>query len=180
MDDTNSGLWLDQNLTVNANTVYVNPTGEDQELVAKDVEISMPEVKNLTVDATAMGKLTVPVISQFENMEAKIHHIGADLGLAKMLAQSTLEIEVRWVEQMMKEDGSQTRVGCKAYLTGFPEIAVPSFTVKPGEAVDVEIPYTITGYKMVKDGETLWDINRLTQKCIINGVDYFADMSSLL
>lgn len=180
MADESSGLWLDQNLTVNANTVYVNKVGGTQELVAKDVEISMPEIRNLTVDATAMGTLAVPVISQFENWEATIHHIGIDMGLAKMQAQETLEIEVRWVEQIMLEDGSQTRVGCKAFLTGFPQTAVPTFVIKPGEPIDVEIPYTITGYKCVKDGETLWDINRLLQKCIINDVDYFAEISSML
>ena len=103
------GLWLDQNLTVNANTVYVNTVGGDQELVGKDVEISLPEIKNKTVDATAMGTISVPVISQFDNMEAKIHHIGVDLGLAKMLAQETLEIEIRWVEQIMKEGGATAR-----------------------------------------------------------------------
>lgn len=180
MSDTSTGLWMDQNLTVNANTVYANQVGEAQELVAKDVEVSLPEIKNLTVDAVAMGTLSVPVISQFENMEATIHHIGVDLGLAKMLAQATLEIEIRWVEQIMKEDGSQTRVGCNAYLVGFPQVAAPTFAVKPGEAVDIEVPYTITGYRCVKDGVELWNINRLNQKCIINGVDYFAQMSSML
>lgn len=174
------GLWLDQNLTVNANTVYANTIGGAQDLVAKDVEVTLPEVKNITVDATAMGTLSVPVISQFENMEATIHHIGADQGLSKMLAQETLEIEIRWVEQIMKEGGAQNTVGCKAFLTGFPTDAVPAITVKPGEPVDVEVPYTITGYKMVKDGDVLWDINRLTQKCIINGKDYFAEMNSVL
>ncbi len=173
-------LWLDQNLTVNANTVYTNTIGGTQELVAKDVEIALPEIKNLTVDATAMGTLTVPVVSQFDNMEATIHHIGVDLGLAKMLAQETLEIEVRWAEQVMKEGGKQAVVGCKAFLVGFPQVAAPAITVKPGEPVDIEVPYTITGYKMVKDGKTLWDINRLTQKCIILDKDYFAEMSSVL
>jgi P2 family phage contractile tail tube protein len=174
------GLWLDQNLTVNANTVYVNTVGGEQELVGKDVEISLPEIKNKTVEATAMGTVDVPVISQFDNMEAKIHHIGVDLGLAKMLAQETLEIETRWVEQIMKEGGAQATIGCKAFLTAFPQDAVPSFTVKPGEAVDVEVPYTVTGYKVVKDGVELWNINRLTQKCVILGKDYFAEMSSML
>ncbi len=174
------GLWLDQNLTVNANTVYVNTVGGEQELVGKDVEISFPEIKNKTVEATAMGTVDVPVISQFDNMEAKIHHIGVDLGLAKMLAQETLEIETRWVEQIMKEGGAQATIGCKAFLTAFPQDAVPSFTVKPGEAVDVEVPYTVTGYKVVKDGVELWNINRLTQKCVILGKDYFAEMSSML
>ena len=178
MADT--GLWMDQNLTVNANTVYANTVGGTQELVGKDVELSLPEVKNKTVDATAMGDLSVPVIAQFENMEMTIHHIGADQGLAAMLAQETLEIEARWVEQIMKEGGSQATVGCKAFVTAFPQVAVPQITVKPGEAVDVEVPYTVTGYKMVKDGATLWEINRLTQKCIINGKDYFADMNSML
>lgn len=173
-------LWMDQNLTVNANTVYANPVGGEQKLVAKDVEVTLPDVKNKTVDATAMGDLSVPVIAQFENMEATIHHIGADLGLANMLAQETLELEIRWAEQIMKEGGAQSTVGCKAFLTGFPASAVPQITVKPGEAVDVEVPYTITGYKMVKDGTTLWDINRLSQKLEINGKDYFKSMNELL
>lgn len=174
------GLWLDQNLTVNANTVYVNPVGGEQKLVGKDVEITLPDIKNKTVEATAMGELSVPVIGQFENMEATIHHIGVDLGLANMLAQETLELEIRWVEQIMLKGGAQATVGCKAFLTGFPTSAVPEITVKPGEAVDIEVPYTITGYKMVKNGETLWDINRLSQKLEINGKDYFKDMNDLL
>ena len=174
------GLWLDQNLTVYANTVYVNPVGGEQKLVGKDVEITLPNVANKTVDATAMGDFSVPVIGQFENMEATIHHIGADEGLASMLAQETLELEIRWAEQIMLESGAQTTVGCKAFLTGFPTSAVPEITVKPGEAVDVEVPYTITGYKMVKNGVTLWDINRLSQKLEINGKDYFKDMNDLL
>ena len=180
MNESGSGLWIDQNLTVISNSVYANKVGEEQALVGRDVEITMPEVRNRTVEATAMGTLTVPVISQFENMEAVIHHIGADYGLARMLAQETLEIEVRWAEQMMKEDGTQKQVGCKAFLTGFPQVAVPSFSLKPGEPVDVEVPYTITGYKTVRDGEVLWDINRLSQKCVVGGVDYFAEMSSML
>ncbi len=175
-----AGLWLDQHLTVNADTVCSNKIGETQEMVGKHVEISLPEVASKTTDAEAMGTLTVPVLGQFENMEATIHHIGVDQGLAKMLAQQTLEIEVRWAEQVMKEDGSQTPVGCKAFLIGFPNKVVPQITVKPGEAVDVEIPYTITGYKLIVDGKELWDINRLTQKFVVDGVDYFASLSSVL
>ncbi len=175
-----AGLWLDQHLTVNANTVYSNKIGEQQELVGKNVEIALPEVSSKTTDAEAMGTLTVPVLGQFENMEMTIHHIGVDYGLAKMLSQETLEIEIRWADQVMKEDGSQSTVGCKAFITAFPNKVVPQITVKPGEAVDVEIPYTVTGYKMVADGKVLWDINRLTQKFVINDVDYFASLSSVL
>lgn len=170
----------DQYLTVNANRVYSNPVGGEQKCVGENVEVSLPEVKNKTVDAEAMGTLTVPVIGQFDNMEMTVHHIGADKGLAEMLAQETLEIELRWGEQVMGNDGNQRIVGCKAFITAFPNVAVPQITVKPGESVDVEVPYTVTGYKMVKDGEVLWDINRLTQKCEINSKDYFADLSSVL
>lgn len=179
-ENQSTGLWLDQNLTVNANTVYTNVVGGEQVLVAKDVEISLPEIKNLTVDATAMGKITVPVIAQFDNMEASIHHIGADLGLARMLQQETLEIECRWVEQLLKEGGVQGTVGCKAFLKGFPQVAVPKVTVKPGEAADIEVTYTITAYTLKRGEDELWSIDRLAQKCVIMGKDYFADISSML
>jgi P2 family phage contractile tail tube protein len=175
-----AGLWLDQNLTVNANSVYANSIGGKQEMVGKNVEVSLPEVKSKTVDAEAMGTLTVPVIGQLENMEMSIHHIGADHGLSKMLAQETMELEIRWIDQVMKDNGTQVTVGCKAFITANPQVAVPQISVKPGEAIDVEVTYTVTAYKLVRDGEVLWDINRLAGKYIIGGKDYYADITSML
>ena len=173
-------LWLDQSLTVTADTVYTNIVGGEQTLVGKDVEVTLPEIKNLSMDSTAMGDIKIAKVARFEPMEMVIHHIGVDMGLADMVAQEAQEIEIRWVEQIMKQDGSLENIGCKAFINGHPQVAAPKFTVKPGEPVDVEIPYNVTGYRLIKDGELLWDINRLNQKCIIKNVDYFATLRSMI
>ena len=177
--DANS-LWLDQSLTVNADTVYSNTVGGDQVLVGKDVEVSLPEIKFLQLDQTAMGDFKISRKNQFEAMDMTIHHIGVDTGLIAMLAEEAQEIEVRWIEQIMKEDGSLTTIGCKAFLNAHPQVAAPPIVIKPGEPVDIEIKYNVSGYKLVRDGEIIWDINRLNQKCIVGKVDYFANLIAMI
>ena len=45
------GIWLDQNLVINANTLYANRIGDEQELVGKDAQITLPSVTNMTTAA---------------------------------------------------------------------------------------------------------------------------------
>lgn len=173
-------LWLDQSLVVNADTVYANTVGGEQKLVARDVEVTLPEMKYETLETTAMGKFELAQIHQFEPMEMTIHHIGIDMGLAQMLMAEMLELEIRWVEQIMIEDRSMQYVGCKAFVNAHPQVATPKIKVKNGEPINIEVPYHVNGYKLVRDGEVLWDINRLSQKFIVNNVDYYAHLESMI
>ena len=173
-------MWLDQSLVVNANTVYSNTVGGEQELVGKDVEVTLPEIKYETLEAIAMGKYDVAERHKFEPMEMTVHHIGIDMGLSAMCMAEMLEIEIRWVERIMISDYSLKNIGCKAFINAHPQVATPKIKVKPGSPVNVEVAYHVNGYKLVKDGEVLWDINRLSQKFIVNNVDYYAHLESMI
>lgn len=175
-----SSIWLDQSLVVNANTVYSNIVGGEQQLVARDVEVALPEIKYETLETSAMGKFQLAQIHQFEPMEMEIGHIGIDEGLSAMLMAEMLELEIRWVEQVMIEDYSIQNIGCKAFINAHPQVATPKFTVDVGKPITTKVKYHVNGFKMVRDGVVLWDVNRLSQKFIVNNVDYYAHLQSMI
>ena len=173
-------IWLDQSLVINANTVYANTVGGEQQLVARDVDVELPQIKYETLETTAMGKFELAQIHKFEPIEMTIHHIGIDKGLAAMLMAEMLELEIRWVEQVMIEDYSMETVGCKAFVNAHPQVATPKMKIEISNRLDMDIKYHVNGYKLVRDGVVLWDINRLSQKFIVNNVDYYAHLESMI
>lgn len=173
-------IWLDQSLVINANTVYSNTVGGEQQLVARDVDVELPQIKYETLETTAMGKFELAQIHKFEPIEMTIHHIGIDEGLAAMLMAEMLELEIRWVEQVMVEDYSMDTVGCKAFVNAHPQVATPKMKIEISNRLDMDIKYHVNGYKLVRDGVVLWDINRLSQKFIVNNVDYYAHLESMI
>lgn len=173
-------IWLDQSLVINANTVYSNTVGGEQQLVARDVDVELPQIKYETLETTAMGKFELAQIHKFEPIEMTIHHIGIDKGLAAMLMAEMLELEIRWVEQVMIEDYSMETVGCKAFVNAHPQVATPKMKIEISNRLDMDIKYHVNGYKLVRDGVVLWDISRLSQKFIVNNVDYYAHLESMI
>ena len=173
-------IWQDQNLTINANTLYGNPIGGTQELVGVNAQITLPAVRNITTEAKLMGTFTVPILGQLENMEMTVHHIGIAKRIGILLTQEALELEARWAQQVMTSDAKQTIASGRAYITGYPQIVVPEIDIQPGQSVDLEIPYTVSKYKLIVDGEEIFNIDRMAKKIVINGKDYYADLSSVL
>lgn len=53
-----------------------------------------------------MGNMTVPLIGLLENMELSITKIGVDNGLRRMNRLEKQSFEFRWVQNVVKSDGS--------------------------------------------------------------------------
>ena len=100
--------WLDIKGPVVADTVYADST-----LVAKDVAFTLPGIEFLTADVQAMGNMTVPLIGLLENMELSITKIGVDNGLRRMNRLEKQSFEFRWVQNVVKSDGSTATEGCR-------------------------------------------------------------------
>ena len=107
--------WLDIKGPVVADTVYADST-----LVAKDVAFTLPGIEFLTADVQAMGNMTVPLIGLLENMELSITKIGVDNGLRRMNRLEKQSFEFRWVQNVVKSDGSTATEGCKAFVRTMP------------------------------------------------------------
>ena len=168
------GKWLDIKGPVVADTVYADST-----LVAKDVTFTLPGVEFLTADVQAMGNLSVPLIGLLENMELSITKIGLDSGLKRLNRLEKQSLEFRWVQNVVKSDGSTSQEGCKAFMRTMPG-SFPELGVEVGSATEGECTYNVTRMQIYANGSELLLVDRLSQILRFNGKDYMTTINNLL
>ena len=166
--------WIDIKSGVVADTVRDNG-----ELVAKDTSFTIGGIEFVTADVQAMGNLTVPLIGLLENMALAITKIGLDRGLGTMSKLEAHNFEFRWVQNVVREDGSQNVEGCKAFVRTLPA-TTPELGVEVGSVTETEHTYNITRVQLFVNGEELYCVDRLAQTLRILGVDYMEPINNLL
>ena len=166
--------WQDMKNAVLADTCYC-----DNVLAAKDVSVSLPAINFLTAEVKAMGSMDVILPGLIEAMEATITKIGLDVGLARMSTPKKHSYEFRWAQNVLKADGSTAPEGCKAFITGTPK-GVPATGLEIGSNIESEIAIGCTRYQLFCGGKEILCIDRLSQICRIDGVDYYKNVASLL
>lgn len=166
--------WLDIKGPVVADTVYA-----DGELVAKDVAFTLPGAEFMTADVQAMGNLSVPLIGLLEHMELSITKVGVDLGLKKLNKLEKQTLEFRWVQNVVKADGSTGTEGCKAFVRTMAG-NLPELGVEVGNATEAEKTYGVTRMQIFANGDEICCIDRLSQILKVNGKDYMAEINNLL
>ena len=159
---------------VMADTVYA-----DKQLVAKDVSFTLPGLVFLTADVKAMGDMSVPLIGLLENMELAITKIGLDKGLSRMNRLEKQNFEFRWVQNVVKTDGSQKVEGCKALVRTLPG-STPEMGVEVGSASEHENTYNVTRMVIYVGGVEFLAVDRLNSILRVNGKDYMAQINKLL
>ena len=166
--------WLDVKGPVVADTVY-----SDKQLVAKDTTFTLPGIEFLTADVNAMGTMTVPLVGLLENMELTIGKIGIDNGLSRMIKLEKQNLEFRWVQTVIKADGSTGVEGCKAFVRTLPG-STPEIGVETGSATETESTYNVTRMQIYANGKEILLVDRLSQKLRVNGKDYYKNIDNLL
>lgn len=166
--------WLDIKSAVVADTVY-----SDNQLVAKDTSFTLPGIEFLNADVQAMGNMTVALVGLLENMELAITKIGIDKGLSRMNRLQKQNFEFRWVQNVVKSDGSVSVEGCKAFVRTTPG-SVPGIGVEVGSATENENTYNVTRMQIYANGVEIVCVDRLAQILRIDGVDYMKKINNLL
>ena len=126
-----------------------------------------------------MGNMTVPLIGLLENMELSITKIGVDNGLRRMNRLKKQSIEFRWIQNVVKSDGSTTTEGCKAFVRTMPG-SFPELGVEVGSATEAENTYNVTRLQIYANGVEICCVDRLAQILRINGEDYMSQINNLL
>ena len=168
------GKWLDINSAVVADTVYDGGT-----LVAKDTSFTLPGIEFMTADVQAMGNMSVPLIGLLEDMELSITKIGMDKGLSRLNKLEKHNLEFRWVQNIVKSDGSQSVEGCKAFVRTMPG-TLPETGVEIGSASEHEITHKVTRMQIYVGGEEFICVDRLSQILRVEGKDYMSGINNLL
>lgn len=166
--------WLDIKGPVVADTVY-----DDGVLVAKDTGFTLPGIGFLTATVKAMGDMDVPLIGLLENMQLSITKIGIDMGLSHMNRLKKQNFEFRWVQNVVKADGSTSVEGCKAFVRTMPG-NFPETGVEVGNTSEQENTYNVTRMQIFANGVEIVCVDRLSQILRINGEDYMSKINNLL
>lgn len=168
-------MWLDLKGAVVADTVY-----ESGALVAKDTSFTLPSITQMTADLNAMGTMTVPIVGLLENLELSITKIGEDKGLGKMSKLDKRSFEFRWVQNVVKSDGTTGSEGCKAFVRTFPPTALPGIGVEIGSASENELTYSANRLQIFVGGYEYLLVDRLSQILRVDGKDYMSEINKLL
>lgn len=166
--------WLNKKTAMVANTVYC-----DKQLVARDVEFTLPEVTYLSSEVQAAGTLELPIVGATESMELSITKIGFDTGLKRMTAPKKMSLEFRTVQSGIDKNGNSTNESIKIFVSVIPK-TIPGFGIKVGENSENEITYSVTRYSMFINGVEYLLIDKLSGIFRINGTDYAAKINKLL
>lgn len=166
--------WINLSGPIIADTVYSSGV-----LVAKDVAVSLPAVNPITTDYRAMGTMSLPIAGQIESMEMTITKVGVDMGLGRLLFVKSNILEFRWVQDVIKADGTSGPQGCKAFIRSISK-NLPGLSIEPGNPSENDLIYEALRYQLFVGGAELWLIDRLSQIYRIMGVDYYREIQSLL
>lgn len=169
-----NGKWIDKKNVVLADTVYC-----DNQLVARDITVSLPEITFSTAEINAMGPLELPIPSSIEAMEATINRDGMDSNAMSMLTPEKHNFEVRYVQNRTTADGTSTPEGCKAFISGIPK-KIPGGDITPGSASEREVTLSVIRYQLYVGGEEMFCIDKLNSICRIMGRDYYSSIAQLL
>lgn len=167
-------MFVPINGPVVADTAYVG-----NQLVARDVAVTLPEITPMTTDLAAMGTLSLPIWQLLEHMEAAITKIGVDKGLVAMIKPGVKSLEFRWIQTVTDANSTTKNVGCKAFITGNPT-KIPGIGLAVGETIEGEVTFAVTRYGLFVDGEEMFLIDRLAGIVRIGGTDYAGNMNSML
>lgn len=166
--------YLDLRGPVAACTVY-----DDGRLVARDVTVTLPAVTPTTGELKGMGTIEIPVPTQLEAMELAMTKIGIDKELGYLANMKAQAIEVRWVQDVMKSDGTTAPEGCKAFIRGMSK-GLPGLSVEPGAPSENELTFSVVRYQLYVGGKEIVLADQLNGILRVNGKNYTSALESLL
>lgn len=169
-----AGVFKDIPTATVASTLY---TGG--KLVARNVTATLPEISMTSAETKAGGTVEVPVTGQVEAMEASFTLPGVDDGFREMSKLESQDIELRWVQDKLSNDGKVAPVGYKAFLRGYPK-TIPGASVEVGSAPENEMTIGVTRYQLFADGEEVLCIDQLNDIFKVGATDYAKGIASLL
>lgn len=159
-----------------ATTCYVNGV-----LVARDMQMTLPEVTYETADMNASGTVSLPVPSRTDDMEFSITKIGEDLGLLALFAASdgAITIEARWTKDVVDRLGNSRVEAGRAFIRGIPK-SFPGIELEAGESSENELTFACLRYQLYINGVEYCCVDKLNHIVRVRGKDFYAKINPLL
>lgn len=144
---------------------------------------NLPNIEFLTQSITGAGisgTVDAVLIGMTNAMELGLNFRSATDAAVSLAEPRKHQLDLRVAEQYWDTVGAQKKVMADKYVM----VVVPKTTtmgqVAPASPADASGTYSVYYYAGYKDGKKLWEIDPFNQICVINGVDYLADVRKAL
>lgn len=156
---------------------------EDSVNLVGVAKVTPPDIEFLTASITGAGitgTIEAVLIGMVNTMTTTLNFRSVTDAATKLMSPKKHQLDLRVAEQYWDTVG----VGKEVWADKYVLVVVPKKTsigeIAPASAANVSGEYTTYYYAGYKDGEKLWEIDPFNQVCIVDGVDYLADVRKAL
>ena len=156
---------------------------EDSVNLVGVAKVTPPDVEFLTASLTGAGitgTVEAVLIGMVNAMTTTLNFRSVTDAATKLMAPKKHQLDLRVAEQYWDTVNAEKEVWADKYVL----VVVPKKTsigeIAPAAAANVSGEYTTYYYAAYKDGKQLWEIDPFNQKCVVDGVDYLADVRKAL
>ena len=148
-------------------------------------KLSLPEIgyQVITLNASGlMGTIEVPLMGMLNNMELGLDFLSTSdpANFAKMMEPRKHQIEARIAEENWDIEDAEVGIWApKHVFIARPKTMTPG-DIAPATAANANGRMTVYYWAAYRDGTQLWELDKRNMKCVINGVDYMADVRKAL
>lgn len=154
---------------------------ENKELYDQ-VSCQLPSIEKQTSEITGagiLGAIDMPMTGQIGAMTFSISSRSINKGASELAKPGVQKLELRFVRDVIQDDGSMVPEGTKIFITGVNKKFDPG-KVEKASTMDGSIEFEVLRYRQVIDGVETLLIDKLNSIYKINGVDYMKQVRSAL
>lgn len=166
--------WYDKYSAIAGTSVYC-----DNRLVARDVNITLPELNAVTAELNAGGPIELPITGQTDTMEATITKVGVNIDIARLVSPEYHNVECRAAQDVLRAGGRKETTQIRAFLGAIAK-TVPAINLEFGAISENEITFTVLTYKLYENNDEIFYIDKPNGIYRVNGRDYGSSVISLL
>lgn len=123
-----------------------------------------------------LGEIEMPTLAQINSLSHEINLRRETVDTAGLMEPKIHEMEIDWTTDALDAEGKKlVAVSNKEIIRYLPK-KFGAGNLEGGTSEDGTLSVEDLYYKRIQDGNVLYEIDKLNNVCIINGVDYAADI----
>lgn len=130
--------------------------------------------------AGMMGNMEVPLYGMIDNMTTTINWLSPHGDSVKLMSPKTHQLDMRVAEEYWDVENAAEGIWADKYVMIVRPKTTSPGSIAPMAAADTSGEYVVYYYAAYKDGKQLWEIDKRNMRCVIDGVDYMAQVRKAL
>lgn len=130
--------------------------------------------------AGMMGNMEAPLYGMVDNMTTTITWLTPHGDAVKLMSPKKHQLDMRVAEEFWDIEDADVGLWADRYVMIVRPKTTNPGTVAPMASADASGEYVVYYFAAFRDEQQLWEIDKRSMKCVIDGVDYMAPVRKAL